>query len=167
MARDRKKAIIALLKAFETETLIQWWNNYCTECNMDDYIWGNDENNLNEMFNKADEALRAACYGDYRYSDEYYIINAYGNLQSFDGYDAEKYVDFDVLADYIMENGCYEITEVWMEDLIEDFLDYASENSERELTEDDYYELIDGNYSLVTDDWDTILNELNEKEDEE
>lgn len=160
MARDRQKAIIEILKAFEAETLIRTWNTYCSDENMDDYIWDNDEYDLNEMFHSADEALRAACYGDYHYSHEYFVINGYGNLESFDKYDTEKYIDFSSLSEYIMDNGCHEISEVWLEDLMEDFMDYANEKFEdKTFNEED----IPADADLVTDDWDDIIEEMTEE----
>ena len=36
------------------------------------------------------EAVRAAQYGDYNYSDEYVRFDAYGNLESFTEYEMQK-----------------------------------------------------------------------------
>lgn len=51
----------------------------------------NDEDFFNTYFeNKVDEAVRAVCYGDYNYTDEYVRFNAYGNLESFDEWQVEN-----------------------------------------------------------------------------
>ena len=72
---DKKTIIISLLKEIDTDVLIGIWNTYCSDENMDDYIYENDDYNINEIFNKPDEALRAAFYGDYRYNhDLFYQI---------------------------------------------------------------------------------------------
>lgn len=51
----------------------------------------NDEDFFNTYFaNRIDEAVRAVCYGDYNYTDEYVRFNAYGNLESFDEWQVEN-----------------------------------------------------------------------------
>ncbi len=57
-----------------------------------DYLdfYENDEYFFNDMFKSADEAVRAVCYGDYNYNDDYVRFNAYGNLESFNDYDYEE-----------------------------------------------------------------------------
>ena len=85
---DKKTIIISLLKEIDTDVLIGIWNTYCSDENMDDYIYENDDYNINEIFTKPDEALRAAFYGDYRYNHDYFVLNGYGNLESFDEYDS-------------------------------------------------------------------------------
>lgn len=51
----------------------------------------NDEDFFNTYFeNRVDEAVRAVCYGDYNYTDEYVRFNAYGNLESFDEWQVEN-----------------------------------------------------------------------------
>lgn len=161
---NQKKSIINILKEIETETLINIWNEYCNEKNMEDYIYENDEYEINMLFPKANEALRAACYGNYNYTDDYFIINAYGNLKSFDNYDAESYIDFDTLADYIMDNDCKEIQEVWLEDIYADFVDFFNEtfNTNIDINEDtDFFDKLNA-YNLITDDWETIAEDLKE-----
>lgn len=153
---DRKESIINILEQFENETLIKYWNEYASEMCLDDYIYGNDSYTIEELFGDIDSALRAAFYGSYRYPDEYFILNGYGNLESFDSYDAKSYIDFGLLADYIMDNGCREISEVWYWDIIADFIEYANGKfNDREFTEED----TDG-FDLVTEDWDDIIEEI-------
>jgi len=156
----QKESIIEVLKCIETKTLISIWNEYCSEENMDDYIYNNDEDFFNEMFEKADDAVRAVCYGNYEYTDEYVIFNAYGNLVSFDIYDAENHIDFGTLADYIMENDCREIQEVWLEDISANFVEYFNEKFE-DLKIDDEYDL--SSWNLLTEDWDNIVEEIKEE----
>lgn len=154
---DRKTTIIYLLKEIDTDVLISAWNTYCCDENMDDYIYENDDYNINELFSKPDEALRAAFYGDYRYSDDYFVINGYANLDSFDEYDAYNHIDFDLLADYIMAVGLEELYKNYSEELEDEFLKYINEKFEdREFTEDD----IPSGADLITEDWDEILSEI-------
>ena len=161
--RNRKESIIAILKVMDTDVLINVWNEYCSEENMDDYIYNNDEFTLQEMFSGKDavsDALRAAFYGDYRYCDEYVVFNAYGNLKSYDNYNVEEQIDFDTLADYIMDNDCQEIQDVWIEDIHADFEDYFN-NKFEDVSIDEDYDL--SSWNLLTEDWDDIAEEVLEE----
>lgn len=162
----QKKSIINILKSLETETLLNVWNQYCDDENPDDRIYDNDEYNLNQTFSNVDEALRAACYGDYRYTDSYFIINSYdGNLESFGNNSVEEHIDFDTLADYIMNYDCSEIQTVWLEDIYADFVDFFNEtfNTNIDIDEDtDFFDKVN-DYNLLTDDWDTIAKEIKEE----
>lgn len=158
--RNRKEAIIAILKVMDTDVLVDVWNEYCTEENMDDYIWSNDELTLQEMFSgnsAVSDALRAAFYGDYRYFDEYVVFNAYGNLKSYDDYNVVEQIDFDNLAEYIMDNDCREIQDVWIEDIHGDFEDYFN-NKFEDVSIDEDYNL--SSWNLLTEDWDDIAQEV-------
>ena len=158
--RNRKEAIIAILKVMDTDVLVNIWNEYCSEENMDDYIYNNDEFTLREMFSGEDavsDALRAAFYGDYRYCDEYVVFNAYGNLKSYDNYNVEEQIDFDTLAEYIMDNDCREIQEVWFEDIHGEFEDYFNDKFE-DVSIDEDYDL--SSWNLLTEDWDDIAQEV-------
>ena len=166
----RKKAISEVLKCIETETLVGIWNEYCSEENMDDYIWENDECNLEEMFSgpsAVSDALRAACYGDYNFTDRYVVLNAYGNLKSYDIYDVEEQIDFDALAEYIMDNDCREIQDVWIEDIHSAFEDFFNEKF-TDVSIDEDYDL--SSWNLLTDEWNDIaqevLDEIKDNEDE-
>ena len=68
------------------EELVTLHNNYCEECNyMDDYIYYNDTDELQMLFdNNVTEAMRAAYYGGWCYPDKFMKFNAYGNLESSD-----------------------------------------------------------------------------------
>lgn len=58
-----------------------------------DYLeyWDNDEEFFDTFFpNNPTEAVRAACYGDYNYCDDFVRFNGYGNLESFDDWELEK-----------------------------------------------------------------------------
>lgn len=106
---ERVEKIIACLNNLDTQTLINAWNEYCDDENPDDRIYDNDEHFLNEMFENADAAVRAACYGEYNYADNLVVINAYGNLDSFN-YIGEENSPFseDTLADWLDRGGdCY------------------------------------------------------------
>lgn len=166
----RKDSIITVLKGMTSETQVSLWNSYCNEHNMDDYIYNNDEYQLSEMFSGPSaviDALRAVSYSDYRFTDDYVKFNGYGNLVSFDDVDVEEYIDFDELADYLMENGD-EYDNFDDEDLSclkDDFIAYYEEKTGKMFVEDDNFDCI--GYDFITTDWDDIIEELNEWENED
>jgi hypothetical protein len=87
------------------EDKIRLHNEYCSENDyMDDYIYENDEDFLNEHFSSPDKAVRAAIYGDYRYMDNYVVFNGYANLESFDEYGADKHLMLDEAIAWKLEN---------------------------------------------------------------
>lgn len=58
------------------------------------YFQENDEEFFNAYFeNKPMEAVRATTYGDYNYTDEYVIFNAYGNLDTYSEYSVENEIN--------------------------------------------------------------------------
>lgn len=157
------KSIASILKEFDTDKLRDIWNKYCNEKNQEDYIiYYNDEYTINEMFNgNSHEAIRATQYGEYNFTDEYFVINAHGNLTSFCDSELHQYIYFNDLAKYVMDNGCYEIVEVWYEDIENDFINYVNAKMNTNLDENNIPE----NVNLVTDDWDTIIEDYFENRD--
>ena len=71
------------------------WLNYET----------NDEDFFDIYFRKADDAVRAVCYGDYNYTDDYVKFNGYGNLESCGKYelDEELKSNIDEIAERIID----------------------------------------------------------------
>lgn len=63
------------------------------ECNswdgsLEDYCYEiNDEDFFNVYFTEPMEAVRAVCFGKYRYSDDYVRFDAYRNLKSASKWD--------------------------------------------------------------------------------
>lgn len=163
MNRQQKDSIISILLSFELPTLIAWWNDFCAEVRgYEDRIYENDEDFFEENFSNADSAVRAVCYGEYHYTDEYVVFNAYGNLESFDGRKARSRIDYDELAEWMHEKGCYEITEVWYEDLFADFVNFVNTLISDDVViseeeEDDYFQRYP---NLLTDDWTDVAEEI-------
>lgn len=85
------------------DNLLDAWNEYCSENNMDDYIHNFDDDFF-ETYLSSDpqEAFRLGCFSDIRWSDKYLIFNGYGNLESFD--DPSNHIDETVLIDWIVDN---------------------------------------------------------------
>lgn len=159
---DQVKSIASILKEFDSDKLRDLWNTYCNEENPEDYIYYNDEYAINEMFNgNPYEAIRATQYGEYSYTDEYFIVNSYGNLTSFGNSELHQYINFNDLAEYVKDNGCDEINEVWLEDIEYDFINYVNDKMNSKLDVD----AIPEDVNLVTDDWDGIIEDYFENED--
>lgn len=58
---------------------------------LEDYCYEiNDEDFFNVYFTEPMEAVRAAYFGEYKYSDDYVRFNAYGNLKSISTWDFEQ-----------------------------------------------------------------------------
>ena len=156
------KSIASILKEFDTDKLRDLWNTYCNEENPEDYIYYNDEYAINEMFNgNPYEAIRATQYGKYSFTDEYFIVNTYGNLTSFGDSDIASHINFDDLAEYVKGHGCDEINEVWFEDIEYDFINYVNDKMGSKLDVD----AIPEDANLVTDDWDGIIEDYFKNED--
>ena len=66
------------------------------------------------------EAVRAVCYGDYTFTDEYVKINAYGNLETTNYIQDELEGYVDEIVDHLVEN--------W--DEFKDTIDLTSETKE-------------------------------------
>jgi len=68
--------------------------------------YDNDEYFFKEMFSDIDEAVRAVCYGEYRYTDDYVRFNAYGNLDSCNEWQLEDELksNIDEIIDLLEEN---------------------------------------------------------------
>lgn len=112
--------IIDYLENLSDSELLAWWNEYCFENDTGADIYENDGYFLNEYFQSPDDTVRAVCYGDYRYMDDYVVFNGYANLESFSGYDLKDYIYIPELADYLEDI-----------DFLEDkYLDYQEENQE-------------------------------------
>lgn len=159
---DQIKSIASIIKEFDTDKLRDLWNTYCNEENLEDYIYYNDEYAINEMFNgNPYEAIRATQYGEYSYTDEYFVVNAYGNLTSFGVSELNQHINFNDLAEYVKDHGCDEINEVWLEDIEYDFINYVNGKMNSKLDVD----AIPEDVNLVTDDWDGIIEDYFENED--
>jgi len=99
--------VISLIHGMDRDELIQLNNEYCQSINAyDDEVRFNDDDFLNTFFDKDLTGLaRAICYGDYRYSDDLVRFNGYGNLESFNYFQAEDLCELvPTIAEYIIEN---------------------------------------------------------------
>ena len=156
MSRNRFDCIKSIIKEFEDDILISLNNRMNLETGSGYYINNNEEGDLSVCFPSIDEALRAAYYGDYTYGDDYFIIDVYGNLKSFSGYDIDKIIDYDDLTNFVMDNDCDEIKEVWYDDVFGDFVDYLNEKLNADYDFDTVYDKVNET-NLITEDWDEVI----------
>ena len=87
-------------------TIVEELNNWNSDL---DYlrVYENDEEFFEMFFqNKPMDAVRATCYGDYKYNDEYVRFDVYGNLESLDDfeYEGELKDNINEILDELMEN---------------------------------------------------------------
>lgn len=79
-------------------------NDYC-EANNDDHnhIIDNDNAAIDSMFDSPSEAIRAAIFGDYNSSHNYFILDSYANLVSFNyPTDDNSPIDIEELAQWLI-----------------------------------------------------------------
>ncbi len=101
--KNNLKAIEQYLNNCNDDELFIIHNEYCESCNYsDDEVFNNDEEFLNTFFSNANDAVRAASYGDYNYSHSYVKFNGYANLDSSDY--ISTFVDVSEIANDILEN---------------------------------------------------------------
>lgn len=73
----------------DLEYMVRECNSY--DGSLEDYCYEiNDEDFFNVHFTEPMEAVRAAYFGEYQYSDDYVRFNAYGNLKSVSTWDFEQ-----------------------------------------------------------------------------
>lgn len=90
-----------------------------------DYLeaYENDEDFFETYFHgRIDEAVRAVCYGNYKYTDEYVRFNAYGNLESCDEYEIleEMKDNIDEIIENLIDKYQHLSLEVELEELLEE-----------------------------------------------
>ena len=89
-----------------TREVVEELNNY-NNCLCDLIVFDNDEEFFDVFFDSRLDIVRAICYGNYNYSDEYVNFDGYGNLVSYDEYEYEKLLTDNInditnnLIDYI------------------------------------------------------------------
>lgn len=114
----------------EDSNLIAAWNYMCDEtCSMDSCVYDNDNDTYQMLFgDNIDEAMRAASYGDFTYTDSYCTMNTYGNLDTFSYiWDSNCPIDTDTLADFFLER----------EDELSDYFDFDPDEYEDEEEDED------------------------------
>ena len=89
-------------------------------------FYENDEDFFNTFFaDNPMEVARATFYGNYKYCDQYVRFNGYGNLESFDEYEAMKEIKayIDDIVTCLLE--CWE--ELYIDDQLVELLEEEEE----------------------------------------
>lgn len=123
LPKTKTDAIIEVLDGMSCSDKLDIWNNYALYTG-DEMIFQNEECFFEEMFSTTDEAVRAVCYGEYHYTDEYVRFNPYGNLETTDH--PSEWIDDNSLVDWIVDNDTqdtkFDMSEV--EDIMRTDFDY-------------------------------------------
>lgn len=105
-----KEMLINQMYEMDAEELMYLWNEYAYDCCPDDVIYENEEDVINDVFGRPSDAIKAAYFGDYTFSDPWFYFNGYGNLQSVYSLteDNNSIVYLEELTDWLIEDERYE-----------------------------------------------------------
>ena len=135
LAAIQLQQVIEQLTDLAEYELIAIHNDYC-ESNNDSYnhIIDNDDEAIDRMFISPSEAMRAASFGDYNHSHNYFILDGYGNLVSFNYVsDDNSPIDIEELAQWLISEDKlvdYDITVTTLEDILASIEDNISDDEE-------------------------------------
>ena len=108
-------------------------NDYCA-ANNDSYnhIIDNDNEAIDSMFNSPSEGIRAAIFGNYNSSHNYFILDGYANLVSFNyASDDNSPIDISELAQWLVNEDRlaeYDITVTTLEDVLSSIEDNITDD---------------------------------------
>lgn len=124
-----------MIEKIKNELTIDELREMVNECNSWDGslkdldYYDNDEYFFEMMFGtKVDDAVRAVCYGDYKYMDDLVRIGDDGNLYSCIEYEYEKEIEEN--AEEIIETYIDEIDNMWDEDIKKKITELMEEYNE-------------------------------------
>lgn len=129
----KKNVIQSIIENFDDETLRNVHNTYCKNARFyEDMIYDNIDEEFDEFFadEKPSEIARKISYGDYNFTDPYFILDGYSNLKSGNATDFAYPSD---IANYVVLND-----DALDNDEIQEQLDeWADEEAEEENSEDE------------------------------
>lgn len=123
LATIQLNQVIEQLTDLADYEIIAIHNDYC-DINNDSYnhIIDNDDEAIDSMFDSPSEAMRAASFGDYNHSHNYFILNGYANLVSFNyTSDDNSPIDISELAQWLINGdklSDYDITVTTLDDML-------------------------------------------------
>lgn len=103
-------------------------NNYDSSLDWLDYQYNDDEFFEIYFGDKPLEAVRAVCYGEYNYTDEYVKFDSYGNLESCNKY--ELYEELESNIDEILERLIDLYNNIYISDELKKEIEEYEENEE-------------------------------------
>lgn len=83
----------------EDDNLLSLWNEYKEG---DDQIYNFDDEAIEMLFPSPLDAFKAGAFGKINWSDDYFILDGYGNVKSFN--DPSTEIDENELLELILEN---------------------------------------------------------------
>lgn len=98
---EKKQTIVEYINGMGVEEKIALHNTYCDAANcMDDCIYTMDE--MEEVLDGVDkwELVRMIQFGDFECTQDFWQINGYGNLDSYNAWELPIYAED--IADYIL-----------------------------------------------------------------
>ena len=114
---NTREAVLEYLNDQDDNSIVTIHNQYCENANyMYDYIYYNDANFFADYFSDTMEAVKAVCFGAYKYQDEYVQFNGYANLETSNN--PTDFMDLGAIADDILE--CPETYDIELEEGDED-----------------------------------------------
>ncbi len=120
-----RKYVREAFESMDDHSLIAIHNEHCREVGSEDEIHDNDDEFFDMMFSKTLEAVRAICYGEYRYTDDYVQFNGYGNLESTSN--PLDFIDIDELVNVTVDNFLTEFGEIEKSDLVDTFCNISQD----------------------------------------
>lgn len=158
--KNQVEKIVEQLKNSKDSVLVDVNNIYCSENGFnDDEIYPNNVDFLNTYFTDVDQAVRAVCYGEYKYMDEWVRFNGYGNLVTLNYVTPNDLVEsVETIAEYIFENR----------EGFEHILDLEFDDEEIEIHREceGYFLCQRGNFYYI-DNGDDVSNEFDKFEADE
>ena len=131
--KTKKSAIQSIIENLDDKTLRDVHNKYCENARFDeDMIYDNSDEEFDEFFadEKPSEIARKISYGDYSFTDPYFIVDGYANLKSGD---VSDFVYPSDIANYVvLENDALDNDEIQ-----EQLDEWADEEAEEENSEDE------------------------------
>lgn len=161
---DKKDVVISIIKEWDNSDLVEVWNKFCDDSN-------NNDERIDMMFEFDDffshlkplEIIDLVDKNLFCTNDEYFAYDNYGRIVSFDDIDDYYCFDYSRLADYLIENGDDDVTEVSKDELMNEFYDLKHIGSRTgfqlndDIVMDSLEKYLDENeYNLLTDEWDEI-----------
>lgn len=165
---NKKESIEQIIReTWSNSDIISTWNERCEDENcMDDIISSMDE--FEEEAKSTIDSMGVGYfldriqYGNFRYSDDFWGYNGYGNFISFSDPidDSDSPIDMDELINWLIENGDYDISVgIDTEELKKDFVDeyYCGDDKASEAID---YLINEEGFDLLMDNWDEIKAEV-------
>lgn len=106
----------------------------------------NDEEFFETYFhNKPMEAVRAVCYGEYGYLDDYVKFNGLGNLESKDKWELQKELESNI--DEILESVLENRNHIELDDKTEALIELLERETE-EMTTSEFIDCLENEYNI-------------------